>query len=158
MDKLRWQEDTAPVWDDETPTRLAVILGKKYQAFLRKEAFLIEAERNDEVVQVRTTLRASDGSLSYPVEGVLMRTARQESEVEELALLMVDYLDVYWNEYLSAGRETFVTLDWSRHECDGEEFFLRGFVRNLNAEADADALFRQHGTGEHFIEGISSET
>lgn len=158
MDKLRWQEDATPLWDDETPERLATLFNKKFQSFLVSEFFSVEAERNDTFVQVRITLANRDGSMSYPIEALLPREGSKESDVEESALLLVDYLDVYWNEYLSAGRETFLPLDWSKHECEGQEFYLRGFVRNLSAEAQADALFREHGVGEYAIEGISPET
>jgi len=158
MDKLRWQEDATPLWDDETPERLATLLNKKFQSFLGNEGFAVEAERNDVFVQVRTTLAARDGTMSYPIEALLPRDGAKESDVEDLALLMVDYLDVYWNEYLSSGRETYLPLDWSKHGCDGQEFYLRGFVRNPTAEALADALFREYGVGEHAIESISPET
>jgi hypothetical protein len=158
MLKLRWQQDTSPIWDDETLTRIESILNKKYRAFLRDEGFEVEGGKTDEVVQIRMTLARGDGTVIYPVEAILPRDSQEEAEAEELALLLVDYLDVYWNEYLSEGRETFLPLDWSRHECEGVEFFLRGFVRNLSAEAMAEELFRTHGTGGHLIEGISSET
>jgi hypothetical protein len=158
VNKLRWQEDTAPVWQDETTTRVEILLNKKYQSFLNGEAFDVEAEKNDEVVQVRTTLSSLDGKVIYPIEAVLVRSGQPEFEVENLAILLLDYLDTYWNEYITGGRDTFLPLDWSKYECEGEEFFLRGSVRDLSAESAADALFREHGTGEHHIEGISQET
>lgn len=158
MIKLRWEEDISPLWEDDTLERVAGLLDKKYRAFLKAEHFEIEGGRTSDAVQIRTTLAKNDGSVNYPVEAVLPLDPEQESEPDELALLLIDYLDVYWNEYLTGGRETFLPIDWSRHECEGEEFFLRGAVRNLSLEAQADALFRQHGTGGYDITDISSDT
>jgi hypothetical protein len=158
MDKLKWDDLAENVWEDDTVSRLEGVLDKKYRAFLKNERFKLEVGRTAEAVQVRTTLKKTDGTLAYPVEAVLPLKPEHEGEWEDLALLLVDYLDVYWNEYLTEGRDTFVHLDWARHECEGEEFYLRGFVRNLALENQADALLQEHGTGEHLIEKISQET
>jgi len=165
MQKMKWHDGAVAVFDEETNTRIEQLLTKKYRVMLRDEDFRIESGSTGETVQVRITLAARDGSRAYPVEAVVVLTEEHETMVsdeggpeEALALLMVDYLDAYWNEYFTDGRDTYLPLDWSKHECEGQEIFLRGSVRDLKAEALADELLRTHGAGGYDIEGISAET
>ncbi len=134
------------------------LLRKKYSPFLFDEEFLIESGRNREQVQVQVNLRKHDGSVEYPIECVYLVEPEQERGPEDVSYLMLDYLDVYWNEYLTNGRDTFFTIDWSRHSCEGVDFYVRGFVRNVHLEIEADKIFEEEGCGDHVIEKISSES
>ena len=178
MQKVKWQIDAEPAISANLQTSLEMALQKKYQVFLQNETFLLEAEVATDWVQVRTTLRNSDGTFLYPVEAIVisMRAeenfpevsadllARRPSKVdldtnEKLALFAVDFLDSYWNEYLTQGRDTFLSLDWQENAFEGETVFVRGFSRNQKLESMADELFRLHGNGEYDIKPIgNSET
>lgn len=148
------------VWSDETVEKIETLLQRKYQAFLENEFFEIEVGANKFQVQLRTTLVGKDGKVTYPVESVHMLdlTSEDAPSAEEVAELMLDYLDVYWNEYLTGGRETFVPLDWSKYTCEGVDFYMRGFVREVGLEKQADELFKLHGSGQYDIEPIGSES
>lgn len=159
MQKLTFAtEGVNPVWPDETITQLVALLNKKHQPFLRDESFRVEAGADKAQVQLRITLARNDGSVAYPIEVIHVREPGVKEPSDALASLMLDYLDVYWFEYLGGDRDVFVPIDWSLHTCEGVDFYLRGFVRNLSLEEQADALFREHGTGGHDIEPITGET
>jgi hypothetical protein len=156
--KLRFLESEAkPLWDEKIINSIQELMAKKYLPFLERERFMIEAGQDSEQVQLRVTLICTDGSIAYPVECVYPFSEGDRPDASEIGFLMLDYIDVYWNEYLTGGRETFVPIDWSKHSCEGEAFFIRGFVRNLGLEEEAETLFEKEGHGDHEIRPISSE-
>ena len=159
MKKMTYlDEGMKPVWEAEENAELARLLNKKFKPFIDGEHFRVESGVNKEQIQVKVTLSNSDDSFVYPIEAVFMRDPAVKFSTAEIAALMLDYLDVYWNEYLSGERDILLPLDWSEHGLEGAEFYLRGFVRNQSLEAQADALFKEHGFGGYDIEPISSET
>lgn len=162
MEKLvyRCHESVKPVWSAAETKKISALLNMKYRALLDNEQFQVESGHDDNQVQIKVTLERSDKSVFYPIELIHVFEVRDEqSQVtpDELAALMLDYIDVYWQEYLNDGRDVFVPLAWGKHSCEGIDFFIRGFVRNRSLEEQADELFRKHGHGEHDIEPISDE-
>jgi hypothetical protein len=162
MEKLvyRSHESMKPIWSEAETKKISALLNMKYRALLDNEQFQVESGHDDNQVQIKVTLERSDKSVFYPIELIHVFEAREEqSQVtpDELAVLMLDYIDVYWQEYLNDGRDVFVPLAWGKHTCEGIDFFIRGFVRNRSLEEQADELFRKHGHGEHDIEPISDE-
>lgn len=151
-----------PVWDDALVAKLMALLNTKYRSLLDNERFVVESGFDAHQVQIKVTLERNDQSVFYPIELIHVRetpdnSATNAPTVDELASLMLDYIDVYWQEYLSDGRDVFVPLAWDKHTCEGVEFFIRGFVRNRSLEQQADELFKKHGHGEHEIEPISND-
>ncbi len=146
------------VWSDETTASISELLEKKHSPFLEGEEFLVESGRNLDQIQIQINLRKKDGSIEYPIECVYPVDSANDRDPSDVAYLMLDYLDVYWHEYLSDGRDTFFPIDWSKHTCEGVEFFVRGFVRNVKLEREAEKLFEEEGYGDHVIEKISSES
>ncbi len=158
MKKLRFLEsETKPLWDEKVIASVQELMAKKYLPFLNQERFMVEAGQDSDQVQLRVTLLRTDGTIAYPVECVYSYSESDRPDASEIGFLMLDYIDVYWNEYLSGGRETFIPLDWAKHSCEGESFFIRGFVRNLDLEEQAETLFEAEGHGDHEIHPISSE-
>jgi hypothetical protein len=131
---------------------------KKFAPFLNDEEFILESGHNRDQFQIQINLRKKDGSVEYPIECVYPVDTEGERAPEDVAYLMLDYIDIYWNEYLTDGRDTFFPIDWSKHTCEGVDFFVRGFVRNVQLEREADRLFEEEGCGDHVIEKISSES
>lgn len=160
MNKLSFLEpgEVSPVWDEDFLTKVTGALNKKYISFLENETILVEAGFNKTQVQIKTTLKKNDDSVVYPIEAVYIVNPESKLTAPAVAELMLDYLDAYWNEYFTENRDVYVLLDWSKHECEGFNFYMRGFVRNQALENQADALLRQHGFGDYNIEPISSET
>lgn len=159
MNKLVFLESgITRIWDDQQNLEIEKILARKYAAYLEDERFRVEGGSDKDRVQLRVTLEKNDGSIAYPIEAVtLVERSSKESKLE-LGHLLLDYVDIYLQEYFSNDRDVYLPLDWSKHQCEGREIYLRGFVRNLALEAQADELFKRHGFGEHPIEPISSET
>ncbi|MEY3901695.1 MAG: hypothetical protein RL189_1001 [Pseudomonadota bacterium] len=164
MLKLAYKNPEAltPVWDLAEVQKIITLLNTKYRSMLDNERFLVESGYDAHQVQLKVTLERADKSVFYPIELLHVREEAVEqsaaqSSSEELASLMLDYIDVYWQEYLSDGRDVFVPLSWDKHTCEGIEFYIRGFVRNRSLEQQADELFRKHGHGEHEIEPISDD-
>ena len=162
MEKLvyRSPERIKPVWSEAETKKISALLNMKYRALLDNEQFQVESGCDDNQVQIKVTLERGDKSVFYPIELIHVYESREDQNQispDELAALMLDYIDVYWQEYLNDGRDVFVPLAWGKHTCEGIDFFIRGFVRNRSLEEQADELFRKHGHGEHEIEPISDE-
>jgi hypothetical protein len=155
-------ETLTPVWSDEEVLKINSLLNTKYRSVLNNERFSVESGYDGQQVQIKVTLERIDKSVFYPIELLYVRDSadgfgQAQPSMDELASLMLDYIDVYWQEYLSDGRDVFVPLAWDKHSCEGVEFYLRGFIRNRSLEQQADELFRKHGHGEHDIEPISDD-
>jgi hypothetical protein len=155
-------ENLTPVWNELEVSKISSLLNTKYGSLLENERFIVESGYDAQQVQIKVTLERTDKSVFYPIELLHVRDEGDEQgqtnpTADELASLMLDYIDVYWQEYLSDGRDVFVPLAWGKHSCEGVDFYIRGFVRNRSLEQQADELFRKHGHGEHEIEPISDE-
>ena len=140
MEKLAYRsgKELKNVWSEVESKKISALMNMKYRTLLDKEQFQV----------------------FYPIELIHVIENREEQPpqtADEIASLMLDYIDVYWQEYLNDGRDVFVPLAWGKHVCEGVEFFIRGFVRNRSLEEQADELFKKHGHGEHEIEPISDE-
>lgn len=162
MEKLvyRNEDSIKKVWEDSHTEKISSLMNTKYRTLLEDETFQIESGYNDQQIQIKVTLERNDKSVFYPIELIFVPESREEitpQSADEIASLMLDYIDVYWQEYLNEGRDVFVPLAWGKHTCEGIEFFIRGFVRNRSLEEQADELFRKHGHGDHEIEPISDE-
>ncbi|MFZ9519153.1 MAG: hypothetical protein ACO3A4_01625 [Silvanigrellaceae bacterium] len=164
MLKLAYKESETltPVWNESDVAKINSLLNTKYGSLLENERFIVESGYDARQVQIKVTLERTDKSVFYPIELLHVREDGDEQgqavpSADELASLMLDYIDVYWQEYLSEGRDVFVTLAWDKHTCEGVDFYIRGFIRNRSLEQQADELFRKHGHGDHEIEPISDE-
>ena len=90
-------------------------------------------------MQVAIVLHNSDDSFHYRLEARvdLKATPLEPIEARDLAL---DFLDWYLGEYLDAGRDLFLPLDWEPYSFGEHEVQARGEIRNLKLEAQADDL------------------
>jgi hypothetical protein len=160
MEKLSFPsfEQLMPVWDQDENNKIVNLLNKKHSAYLDDETFELLSGSNKEQVQIKVCLKKNDNSVIYPIEVICNREDHPDLKPDEIARVILDYLDSYWYEYFSEERDLFVPLDWSGHAFEGVRFFLRGFVRNLGLETQADILLKEHGYGEHEILPISSES
>ena len=134
---------------DQTPfltaaecTQLAEMMDKKYRSHLDGRRFSIEATREGETVSVRVLLANEDESFYYPVEGRIMAAA-EELTVLAGARFLVDYIDMYFEEFLESGEETYVRIDWDDQTYDAVNFQLRGQILNRRLEKIADKLLRE---------------
>lgn len=148
------------VWDKESKKNLERALTKKHELYLREEQFLLDAYYGEGQIQLSVTLKKADDSMVYPIECIHVFSDKTPplKEIQNTAGIILDYIDCYWLEFFENDRQVFLPLDWSHHESNGHTFYMRGFIRNLILENEADQLLKSHGFGEYAIEPISSET
>jgi hypothetical protein len=118
---------------------LANIFEKKYGAWLGQRFFEVSSVVQSTVVTVSVTLRNSDKSFFYPIEGRI-QFEDQDLKIERARELVLDYIDAYIEEFLTGGEETYLPIDWANYECEGLELQLRGQILNLKLEALADEI------------------
>lgn len=147
-----------PIWDEVAIQKILNLLNTKHSTYLNEEIFDIEAGFTKEQIQIKFSLRKNDNSVVYPIEVICIYDDYPNLKRQDICHIIIDYLDSYWSEYFMEERNVFVSIDWGRHECEGVVFFLRGFVRNLNLEKQADLYLKEHGHGQYEIHSISSES
>lgn len=160
MQKLSYlpSEKIVPVWENEDLFNMRRLLNKKHSAYLENEVFDVESGFSKEQIQIRVSLKKQDDSAFYPIECIFIKEIDDKIKDSEIAMSILDYLDIYWTDYFTEERNVFIPLDWSKHEFEGIVFYIRGFIRNLKLETEADAFLQKHGHGEYDIHSISSET
>lgn len=160
MEKLQFSnfEYLEPLWSPEETLKIVHLMNTKHSLYLENESFDIKCGFNTQQLQLTVTLKKNDNSIIYPIEIVCLHEDYSHLKKINLAALILDYIDSYWTEYFDEDRNLFVPLDWTKYENEGVSFFLRGFVRHLNLEMQADLFLKENGFGEHDIMPISSET
>lgn len=118
---------------------LATMLDRKYSSYLAARYFDIESRADNQVVMIKVTLRDAKGKFFYPVEARI-NLDDQDLSISEARDLLLDYVDAYFDEFLSNGEETLLTIDWSNYECDGYDIQLRGQILNSHLESIADEM------------------
>lgn len=158
------QDGVKATWVAHQQEAVEQLFNRKYAHYLQsEERFVLESSFNEHQVQVRITLQDSAGEYLYPVEAIVLRSGEDssldaEGAPEALVHALMDMQDAYWKSFLSGGRDTYVTLDWSEHLFEGQNIYMRGFERNPKLIAEADRLLREAGHGGHSITEISEET
>jgi hypothetical protein len=134
-----------PSPDDETHAELreALTLDVAHGLNERHGESLEEGERVS--VQARTGpeaawVRARVGTEQRAFEMELFARGVPGEELEGALGVLVDWLDGALEQWLAAGREGWVGLDWDRRTLDGVSLFVRGGLRDYEAEAMADRL------------------
>jgi hypothetical protein len=160
MQKLSYIKNNklTATWPEDELFKVTKLLNKKHMIYLENEHFEIESSFDQNQVQLCISLTKKDMSKSYPIECVFIKETNQSYQNSSIALTMLDYLDIYWTNYFSEERTVFVPLDWSKHEFEGLNFYIRGFIRNLDLETNANEFLSKHGYGGYDILPISSET
>lgn len=118
---------------------LEEILAQKYAHYLDGRYFQVGAEVQGDMVYATVTLKNEEESFFYPVEA-RMQFVEEDMKAAEAALFLIDYMDAYFEEYLSEGEDLFIPIDWTAHSYLATDFQIRGQVRNLKVERMADEL------------------
>lgn len=122
---------------------LADMMQQKYSLYLDGRSFEITAEvQPSEAVFVKVLLRNEDDSFHYPVEA-RMKYKTEEMSPHAAALFLIDYLDVYFEEYFEDDG-LFLPIDWADHAYCGADFQVRGQIFNLKVEKMADELLKKN--------------
>jgi hypothetical protein len=123
----------------EEITELEQILNLKYSTFLKSRLFEIATSTTKEVVKVQVTLKKSDDSFNYPVEA-MVDLAKTELKARDAQMLLLDYIDLYFEEFFKEDEMSYLPIDWASYSFCGEEIFLKAQILNLKCEQQADAL------------------
>ena len=118
---------------------LADAMNEKYGSYIAGRQFSISAHETDGALYVTTLLKNNDESFYYPVSTRIDYKAEELERFEAFAFL-VDYIDVYFEEYLSEDGELFLPIDWTAHRYDAVDFQIKGQVLNHKMEKMAGAL------------------
>lgn len=116
---------------------LSKVLSIKYSGHLNGRFFTIDSKLEHGVVFVNVVLKNDEESFYYPVEG-RMNCIDQKLSVSDATLMMLDFIDSYFEEYLREDENVFIPIDWALFQVEGVEFFLKGQVRDLKSERIAD--------------------
>ena len=129
---------------DAECVELAEIMVKKYRIAMKDRSFSIRASVQDKGVYVTIILSNKDQSYYYPVEARMMFDA-EEMEPREAALFLIDYIDVYFEEYLyEEDEQIYLPIDWSDHEYEAINLQIRGQILNQKLDAMADEWLISH--------------
>lgn len=124
---------------EDVTTELAHLMDKKYAGYRRDRNFSIAARRDYDRVSVAVVLRNSNEHFYYPVEGRL-NFVDETMKPEEAAFFLIDYIDLYFNEFFTEEENVWIPIDWAKFEYEATDFELKGQVYNKYAEGLADKL------------------
>lgn len=118
---------------------LARTMERKYASSLGDRNFYITVQGVSDGILATVLLANASGSFHYPVEGRIQSGQKGFSD-EDAALFLVEYMDGYFEDYLTRDSDLFLPIDWNDFESDGRTFQLKGQILNLELEKMADAI------------------
>jgi hypothetical protein len=139
-------DELRPILTEES-TLLEDVLNKKYAFYIKDKHFSVVARGDDSAVYVTVTLSNDDESYYYPVDA-RMKYKVEEMEQGEAALFLLDYIDAYFEEYLTESEDMMLCIDWADHEYDAVNFQIRGQIFNKKLEEMADKFLKDHSSDE----------
>ena len=118
---------------------LIQILNRKYAVYLNGRFFRLDLKVDTEAAYATVTLLSKDESFYYPVDG---RIAHKDQEIDPKTsvLMLLDYVDIYFDEYFREQENTFLPLDWTAYTFEDAELEMKAQVRNKQAESLADQI------------------
>tara|TARA_B100001964_G_C14111335_1_gene543972 strand:- start:540 stop:959 length:420 start_codon:yes stop_codon:yes gene_type:complete len=133
------EENNKQILTKEGLNDLSKILNLKYASYIKDRTFSISCYAEDKAINVQILLKNSDKSFFYPVE-CRLKIQDQKQSVNDLALLLLDYMDVYFDEFFKENENAFIPIDWTEHNFEGVFFQMRGQIINLYQELKADKI------------------
>ncbi len=117
----------------------ATVMNRKHAGQLGARGFEVAVENDDGLVHTKVLLRDPDEVFYYPVEARV--DARKAGVTErEAAELLLDYTELYFDEFFREGEDVYLPIDWASQTCEEVTFEMRGQIVNRKLEAMADAL------------------
>lgn len=122
---------------------LGQLLHNKYGQYIDDKTFLVEAKLENEFVYATVTLKNQDCSFYYPVE-TRIDFKKEELSVNEATLFLIDYIDSYFEAYITEDEDLFLNIDWTEHNYSATSFQIKGQILNQKLENLADELLKDH--------------
>ena len=127
---------------------IASVMERKYTSFVGDRSFQATAKKDARGVYATVTLANGSGSYFYPVEG---RIAHVDHEMNnrDAVLFLLNYIDLYFEEYFREGGDVYLPIDWSNYDYEGVQLQLKGQILNLEVERMADAILERGDQPTH---------
>ncbi len=130
--------------DDDFLLEMTDLMNTKYQSVLfGGKRFEIKTKYEYEILTVSVILSNPDKSYYYPVEARIQNKKEELSPLEAAAFL-IDFIDLYFEEYLFEDENLFIPIDWTPFTYDAVDFQLKGQILNLKLEQQADELIKNN--------------
>jgi hypothetical protein len=143
------QEENTDFLNEEDCEALAKAMESKYAMALKGRTFKVEADVRGRGVFVKVILSNQDRSYYYPVEARVLYE-KEEMQRGEAALFLIDYIDAYFDEYLTQeNEEIYLPIDWADFQYEAIDFQMRGQILNLKLEELAEELLRNGSPAMH---------
>ncbi len=126
----------------EECAELANVMNRKHESLRDDRKFSIEAKYEGGEVYVTAVLQNDNETFYYPVEARL-DWAEEEMLHRDAALFLIDFMDLYFEDYLENGEDLYLPIDWAPYEYDAVKFQIRGQVLNRLVDRMADELLAQ---------------
>ena len=122
---------------------LAKALETKYRIAMNGRSFSIKAENTETDVSVSVLLESQDKSFHYPVDA-RVKFESEEMTANEAALFLIDYIDIYFEEFLLEEDESlYLPIEWNDFEYEAVNFQMKGQIFNRKLDNMADELLKQ---------------
>lgn len=143
------QEQNTDFLDQDDCDALAKAMESKYAMALKGRSFRVEAEVKGRGVFVKVILSNQDKSYYYPVEARVLYE-KEEMQRGEAALFLLDYIDAYFDEYLTQeNEEIYLPIDWADFQYEAIDFQMRGQILNLKLEELAEEFLKKGSPAVH---------
>ncbi len=143
------QEENNEFLSAEDCDALAKAMESKYAMALKGRTFKVEAEVKGRGVFVKVILSNQDRSYYYPVEARVLYE-KEEMQRGEAALFLIDYIDAYFDDYLTQeNEEIYLPIDWADFQYEAIDFQMRGQILNLKLEELAEQLLKNGSPALH---------
>jgi hypothetical protein len=143
------QEQNSDFLNEEDCDALAKAMESKYAMALKGRSFKVEAEVKGRGVFVKVILSNQDRSYYYPVEARVLYE-KEELQRGEAALFLLDYIDAYFDDYLTQeNEEVYLPIDWADFQYEAIDFQMRGQILNLKLEELAEQLLKNGSPAMH---------
>lgn len=130
-----------PILAEQELLDLTKIMNLKYAPALNGRFFSIETSKDAMGIYADVTMQSPDSRFYYPVSARM--THSQPVSEHEGALLLLDYCDLYFAEYLRDDA-ILLPIEWTNYSFEGIDFQLRGQISNLMVEGLADEWLEKH--------------
>jgi hypothetical protein len=127
---------------------LANALNKKHQIYLDGRTITLRSIGEKDVVAVEALISNEDKSFYYPIQGMIRNPREQELDEQEALLFLLDYIDLYLEDYFESSEDLLIPIDWTEYQYDAVDFFLRAQILNQKLEDSANTILGIEGYEE----------
>lgn len=118
------------------------LMNKKYAHILGDKNFEVKSFFEGPGIKINVILQNHDQSFYYPVEGRIIPD-KEELNIKEALYFLLDYIDGYFEEYLTEDEMLRLPIDWTDYSYCGVDFQLKGQQINLKIEQMANELLKK---------------